>query len=79
MGTIEAQVRALIADSLGISNEECAPSALLRDDLQADSMDMTQLTIELENKFSIIISDVDGDDMRTVQDVVNLVERRVVQ
>ena len=56
-----------------IEEGEVVPEALLKEDLGADSLGMLELTFALEEEFHIDISDEKVDEVKTVQDVIDLV------
>jgi acyl carrier protein len=68
--TIEHKIFALIARELQVSMTEVMPNKAFIDDLGADSLEIVQLVVALEEEFGIEISDDDTDDLRTVADAV---------
>lgn len=75
--TIEARARHLIAEELGVANEELmASNADLVRDLGADSTDRQYLNLALEDEFNLEIPDIDGQQLITVADVVTYIQRR---
>jgi acyl carrier protein len=75
MKSIEEQVIEILADELGYDTEDVTPNANLEVDLNADSLDVTEIVMALEDKFDIEVADDDVDKIRTVGDVIKLVER----
>ncbi len=67
----------VIGDMLAFADP--LPSHRLEEDLGADSLDVVELVLELEDEFAISISDADGDAVKTVADVIALVDRLVAQ
>ncbi|MFT5583618.1 MAG: acyl carrier protein [Cognaticolwellia sp.] len=67
------KVRKLIADALGVSEDEVVPSASFIEDLGADSLDIVELVMELEKEFEIAIEDDDAERISTVQDAVDYI------
>jgi acyl carrier protein len=63
------------AEILGVSPGAVTPSALLRDDLGADSLDFAELAMALEDRTGVQIPDGGFADVKTVQDVVDVVRR----
>lgn len=61
----------------GIDGAAVAPEADLANDVGLDSLDVTELTLGLEERFSIEIPDEDLEGLRTVNDAVDLVEQKV--
>ncbi|MCM3727849.1 acyl carrier protein [Neobacillus bataviensis] len=75
MTTFE-KLKPIIADQLGVKMELIKPESSFKDDLEADSLDMVDLTMEIEDEFAIEISDKTAATLQTVGDVVNYIEKR---
>ena len=75
--TLEDQIRALVSEQLGVDRAEMTPSAKILEDLGADSLDVVELVMALEEAFDIEISDEDAELMSTVGDVESYVAKRV--
>lgn len=73
MDTFE-RVKKVIAEKLSIDDARITPDARFIDDLGADSLDMVELTMALEDEFGISISDEDAQRIMTVQDAVEFIE-----
>ncbi len=74
MGTdLEARVRALVAEQLGIDIAEVSPNANILDDLGADSLDVVELVMSLEDIFDIEVPDEEVEGMRTIADIQQFV------
>jgi len=69
--TAEERLRKIIADKLSVSEEEVTPEASFIEDLNADSLDLVELIMSLEEEFGVKISDEDAEQIRTVQDALN--------
>lgn len=69
-----ARVTKIIVDRLGVEESEVKPEASFKDDLGADSLDVVELVMELEDEFELEISDEDAEKIATVQDVVTYIE-----
>ena len=74
MSTVEQQVKAIVAEQLGVKQEQVTNDASFVDDLGADSLDTVELVMALEEEFNIEISDEDAEKIRTVKDVVTYIE-----
>ena len=73
MAEIEARVKAIIVDKLGVDESEVTPNASVTNDLGADSLDTVELIMELEKEFGISIPDDQAEKISTVQDAVDYI------
>lgn len=71
------KVKAIIVDQLGVEENEVKLESSFVDDLGADSLDVVELVMAIENEFEIEISDEDYDKVSTVGDVVEYIRERV--
>ena len=67
----------LIVGQFGVEFSQVIPTANLVQDLGADSMDEVELIMALEEEFGIDVADEDAEKMKTVQDVLDYVEKNV--
>lgn len=74
---IEDRVKKVIAEQLGVSIGDVKLETNLADDLGADSLDQVELVMALEDEFDIEITDVEGEALKTVQQAVDYVTKRV--
>jgi acyl carrier protein len=72
---LERRVKQILTNRLGIPAEEIRLEAGLADDLGMDSLDAVELSIAIERQFAIAISDEQVAKLRTVADIVQLVQR----
>ena len=70
MAEPEVRLRKIIAEQLGVTEEEVVPEASFIDDLNADSLEMVDLIISLEEEFNIQISDEDAEKIKSVKDAI---------
>ncbi len=73
---VEAKIRAIIADKLGVEESEIVREASFTEDLGADSLDTVELIMEFEKEFSISIPDEDADQIATVSNAIAYVIRK---
>lgn len=73
---IEEEVRKIIINQLDISEEEVTPEASFTDDLGADSLDLVELVMAMEEKFDIEIPDEDAEGITTVQKAINYIDEQ---
>ncbi|MDP2798427.1 MAG: acyl carrier protein, partial [Deltaproteobacteria bacterium] len=71
--SVQDQVMEIIANQLSVAKEEVTPQASFIDDLGADSLDLVELVMAMEEKFSVDIADEDAEKMKTVQDAINYI------
>ncbi len=74
---LEDRVSAIIVEQLGVTKEELAPRASFIDDLGADSLDIVELVMAMEEEFDIEIPDDDAEKIQTIQDAITYIEERV--
>lgn len=74
--SIEATVKEIIAEQLGINEEDISSDSSLSDDLGADSLDIVELVMALEEEFEIEISDEEAEKLDTVKHFVDFVQAR---
>ncbi len=73
-GEVENRVREIISEQLGVAASEVTPEASFIEDLGADSLDIVELVMALEEEYAMEISDEDAEKIRTVKDVVSYIE-----
>jgi acyl carrier protein len=73
--SVEERVREIISEQLNVSKEEVVPDASFTDDLGADSLDLVELVMALEEEFEIEVSDEDAEKIRKVKDVFDYIEK----
>ena len=77
MSTVLERVTKVIVDRLGVDESEVKMEASFRDDLGADSLDVVELVMELEDEFELEISDDEAEKIATVGDAVSHIEKKV--
>jgi acyl carrier protein len=76
MADVMAEVKEIIVDLLGIDESKIKPESRFREDLEADSLDIVELIMAMEDKFGSEISDEEAQKLSTVGDVVKYIEER---
>lgn len=74
---IFARARAILVDQLGVQEEAVTLEASFQEDLEADSLDLVQLIMELEDQFGIKISDEEAEQILTVGNAVDFIASQV--
>jgi len=79
MATIFERIKKVTVEQLGVEEEEVVPSASFADDLGADSLDLVELIMSLEEEFSnpsrkVEIPDEDAEKMVTIQDAIDYIK-----
>lgn len=69
------KARDIIGGILGIETEEIKSDSILTEDLYADSLDLVEIGLALEDEFGIEIPDEEAENMRTVKDVVSYIDK----
>jgi len=77
MATTQDKVKSIIASKLGIDESEITPEKSLVNDLGADSLDVVELSMELEREFNLKFEDSDTEKIQTVADLFKLIEDNV--
>ncbi len=72
--SVEDKVKKIIAEKLGVDISEVVPEASFVDDLGADSLDLVELIMSMEEEFDTDISDEDAEKIQTVKDAINFVK-----
>jgi acyl carrier protein len=73
VATVFERVRKIIVDQLGVEEDQVVPSASFVDDLNADSLDLVEVIMAMEQEFDLEISDEDAEKIRTVGDAVSYI------
>ena len=74
MSSIEQQVKAIVAEQLGVKEEEVTNDASFVDDLGADSLDTVELVMAFEEEFGIEIPDEDAEKITRVKEAIEYIE-----
>jgi acyl carrier protein len=71
------EVKEVIVDLLGVDESKITPKARFREDLEADSLDLVELIMAFEDKFGGEISDEDAQNITTVGEAIEYIEKRM--
>ncbi len=77
MASVEEKVKHIIVEQLGVDAEEVKAEASFVDDLGADSLDVVELVMALEEEFGLEISDEDAEKLVSVQQAVAYIDNHV--
>ncbi|MET3682103.1 acyl carrier protein [Alkalibacillus flavidus] len=73
MADVLDRVKNIIVERLDVDESKVTENASFKDDLEADSLDVVELVMELEDEFDLEISDEDAEKINTVGDAVNYI------
>ncbi|MFL5370695.1 MAG: acyl carrier protein [Myxococcales bacterium] len=71
--TVEAKVKSIIAEQLGVGEDEIKSESAFIEDLGADSLDIVELVMAMEEEFEVEIPDEEAEHIKTVKDAVNFI------
>lgn len=76
-GDVMERVTRIIVDRLGVDESKVTPEATFKDDLGADSLDVVELVMEMEDEFGLQFSDEDSEKILTVGDAVEYIKSQL--
>ena len=84
LATVSERMKKIVIDQLGVEEEQVVPSASFVEDLNADSLDLVELVMAMEEEFSddsreIRIPDEDAEGLKTVQDAIDYLKERGIE
>jgi acyl carrier protein len=74
--TLEEKVIKLVMEQLDVTREQCVLEASFIDDLGADSLDIVELLMEMEEAFGVEIADEELEKISTIKDVINFLKQK---
>jgi acyl carrier protein len=74
---MESRLKKIVAEQLGVDESKIVPEARFTEDLNADSLDLVEMIMELEEAFGVEIPDEDAEKIMTVQDALNYIEQKL--
>ena len=75
-GNLEERLKKVIAEQLGVDESRVVPSASFTDDLEADSLDLVELIMSLEEEFGVTIPEEDAEKITTVGDATEYLRQQ---
>lgn len=73
--SIEDKMKEIIVEQLSVEEAEVVPAASFLDDLGADSLDLVEMIMAMEEEFNISIEDEDAEKIKTVQDAIDFIKQ----
>jgi acyl carrier protein len=77
MDVLDEVKKALLKVNPGLEDGKIVPGALLKDDLDVDSLDLVEVAMTLEDVYSLTLQEDEMDNIKTVGDIVSLIEARL--
>jgi acyl carrier protein len=77
MASVDERVKEIIAEQLGLEKDDIQPEASFIDDLGADSLDIVEMIMTIEDEFDVEISDEDAEKIISVQDAINYISDKL--
>jgi acyl carrier protein len=75
--SLEARVKEIIVEQLGVSADEAVPQASFIDDLGADSLDIVELVMAMEEEFDVEIPDEDAEKIQTIAGAIQYLKEKL--
>lgn len=74
--SLDPKIKKIIEDQLGVEGDKVTPNASFIDDLGADSLDIVELVMAMEEEFDLEIPDEDAEKLKTVQNVMDYIQSK---
>ena len=75
MASVAERIKQIVAEQLGVEEDQVTTAASFMDDLGADSLDTVELVMALEEEFDVEISDEDAEKIQTVQNAIDYISK----
>lgn len=69
------KIKSMLAEQLNIAEDKITPDSKIIDDLGADSLDVVEMLMKLEDDFGVSVSDEEALELKTVQDIIDIIEK----
>ena len=79
MPSVEERVIDIVCENLGVSKEQVARNTSFQEDMGADSLDIVELVMELEEEFEITIPDDQAEKIKNVGEAIDYIEREIAK
>src|SRR5437879_2311627 len=79
VASVEERVIAIVCENLGVNKEQVTRSTSFTEDMGADSLDIVELVMELEEEFEITIPDDQAEKIKTVGEAIDYIEREIAK
>jgi len=77
MMAVDSRIRSIISEQLGIGEDEITPDSSFMEDLGADSLDIVEVIMAIEEEFGMEVPDATAEEMETVKSLIDFVEKNV--
>ena len=77
IGSIEERVKKIIMEKLEVAEDEVTAESSIRDDLGGDSLEITDIVMEIEEVFDIEIPTEDAEKIQTIQETIDYIRSRI--
>jgi acyl carrier protein len=79
VASVEERVIAIVCENLGVNKEQVTRSTSFTEDMGADSLDIVELVMELEEEFEITIPDDQAEKIKTVGEAIDYIDREIAK
>ena len=75
--SVEQKIIGIVAEQLSVDEADVVPAATFVDDLGADSLDLVEMIMAMEEEFDVKIEDEEAEQIKTVQDAIDFIKNRM--
>lgn len=76
---VKSKLKQIVAEMLGVDDEVMKDDANLVEDLNADSLDVVEIIMEIEDSFEIVLSDDEAENLKTLNEITDLIVEKLTQ